>query len=329
MPRPASVFSWASSVGAYVATIPSTIRQLGWAPFTVSVVEQVNQSLREVGDWIGFLEPFFPADGKMEIGRITGTGDPDMSGDGLYITTDGTGAGITVQPAVNDSINVRATGSGNIFVTSENTAWFGTVVGFDVSGFLVEHPTRRITVWPDSGFGKQLVGDEFRIPYQPTSLPVFTVNYWPGYGGWSLQNIGPANDVGTEVLIGDNGTDWAIINGTAGVKTTTLRRPFSEIKGNSEANGTIYRITALNTTWGPAGDFDPVIKLVKRSRNSYTITVLATVDRVTPTWTGTAAIDDRTEDVYLEYLATTTATLGDNATGLRRVLVTFSKAAVE
>lgn len=102
MPRPSSVFSWAASGGAYIAAIPSAIRNLGFVPFSTSVAEWVNQALNDVGDWIGFVEQFFPQDGEIDVGRITGTGDPGGSGFDLRlvgtlevdeITIDGTSAG--------------------------------------------------------------------------------------------------------------------------------------------------------------------------------------------------------------------------------------------
>jgi hypothetical protein len=334
MARPSTVFSWAASGGAYLAAIPTAIRNLGFVPFSTSVAEWVNQALNDVGDWIDFLAAFHPQDGEIDVGRITGNGDPGVSGRGLFITTDGTGTGILVGPPSGDPVRIQTTGVADVEVSSTNSmlfssaveANFGTLVGIDRTGFRADHANRRIRV--DGGIGVNTAN--FRVPYQSSAPLSLTLPMWPGMGGWTYNYGGSNNSFGyyeenvTLSLFYVNS-----LNGASNVNLD-LRRPLPSITGNSEASATIYRLTAVTSEWGSVQTVDPDVQIVERLRTSpYTETVLATVNRGSATWTGSVALTPQTHDYYTRMTGSIPNSGLSRTTGLGSLFVTISKTAVE
>jgi len=324
MARPSTVFSWAASGGAYLAAIPTAIRNLGFVPFSTSVAEWVNQALNDVGDWIDYLQAFFPQDGEIDVGRITGTGDPDGSGRGLFITTDGTGTGIEIEPATNDSIRIETTGTGSSVVASGAAGSSSLLAG--TSGILVTGSTSSFAFTGGAEPGGNLI----RYPYRAAAPLSLTLPIWPGMGGWTyLYNTANANfgDFEEKVLL--NGFIVESLNGAANVDLN-LRRSLPGITGNAEASATIYRLTAVTSEWGGALTVDPDVQVVERLRTSpYTETVLATVNLATPTFAGSVALTPQTHDYYVRMTASIPNSGLQQTTGLRSLFVTISKTAVE
>jgi hypothetical protein len=333
MARPSTVFSWAASGGAYLAAIPTAIRNLGFVPFSTSVAEWVNQALNDVGDWIDYFQAFHPQDREIDVGRITGNGDPDGSGRGLFITTDGTGTGILVAPPSGDPVRIQTTGVADVEVSSTNSmlfssaveANFGTLVGIDRTGFRADHANRRIRV--DGGIGVNAAN--FRVPYQSSAPLSLTLPMWPGLGGWTHfynainSNFGDFEDL----IITDS---FFVENLSSTSADLNLRRSLPGITGNAEASSTIYRLTAVTSEWGGALTVDPDVQVVERLRTSpYTETVIATVNRTSPTFAGSVALTPQTHDCYVRMVATIPNSGVKRTTGLLSLVVTISKTAVE
>jgi len=318
------VFSWAASGGAYLAAIPTAIRNLGFVPFSTSVAEWVNQALNDVGNWIDYFQAFFPADKKLDVGRITGNGDPDGSGRGLFITTDGTGTGIEIEPATNDSIRIETTGTGTSTMVSGAAGTASIAAGtasVQVSG-------------PNSSFfftgGAEPGGNLIRYPYRAAAPLSLTLPVWPGLGGWTYNYFGANANFGdfeenvTLSLFYVNS-----LNGAAAVDLD-IRRSLPGITGNSEASATIYRLTAVTSEWGTTQTVDPDVQIVERLRTSpYTETVLATVNLATPTWSGNVALTPQTNDYYVRMTGSIPNSGLSRTTGLGSLFVTISKTAVE
>lgn len=185
MPRPASVFSWAASGGAYIAAIPSAIRNLGFVPFSTSVAEWVNQALNDVGDWIGFVEQFFPQDGEIEAGRITGTGDPGGSGFDLRlvgtlevdeITIDGTSAGFN--------------SSGELTFATATNGWSLSAKSFESFYAYVKNDTTSLNAVQSAAFGG--VTFEYVEPALATN---------DAYGSWQVPVPAGATIIGIQLRI--------------------------------------------------------------------------------------------------------------------------------
>ena len=328
MPRPASVFSWAASGGAYIAAIPSAIRSLGFVPFSTSVAEYVNQALNDVGDWIDFFQAFHPQDGYLDVERITGTG----SVTGLLITTDGPSKTVAILPQADCPISMQTSGTGTIDIISSTTvsvtgdvdADFGTFVGTTRTGLQVDHANRRVRI--NGGIGVNSAN--FRVPYQSSAPLSLTLPMWPGLGGWThiYDGTSAVGDFEEMIL-----TDGFLVENVGGGTTRNmdLRRSLPGIAGNAEASSTIYRLTAVTSVWGTGGAVDPDVEIVERLRASpYTETVIATVNGGAPTFTGSVALTPQTHDYYARLVATIPAP-NDRTRSVRSLFVTVSKTAVE
>lgn len=324
MARPSTVFSWAAVAATYRAVVPAAIRNLGWVPFSQSVVEQVNQALFEVGEWIGFFAGAFPADDKLNIGKITGIGDPDGSGRGLVITTDGTGTGILVQPPVNDAVRIEVTGtaSATMVAAAGGTASIGA--GTAIMGFSGPNSSFVFTGGAEAG------GNLLRYPYRAAAPLTLTLPLWPGLGGWSAMFD---NAVGPELTRPQiNINSWVIENlSGSGNISVDFRAPLPGIVGNAEASVTIYTVTAIASTWsGTAGAVDPDVELVSRLIVSpFTETTIATVNNGTPTWSGSAALTPATHHYYMRVSASIPNSGTQRTRGLQALVVTITKRAVE
>ena len=332
MPRPASVFSWASSVGAYVATIPSTIRQLGWAPFTVSVVEQVNQSLREVGDWIGFLEPFFPADKRINTGRITGTGNPGGS-EGLLINTDGSGTGIVISPASGDGVTIatlsggsvlaRAVGSGN----NGSIAQFGVLggpTGTDFAGIEVDHDALSYKIVG----GAEKNPDDLRYPYPSASPLVIEIGVSPAIGGYQIKEATGSSYGASWVGL----VDTAMRNTSADAKTLAAVRHLP-IFGNVEADAASkvrYSVVSLAGTL--TGSATTKLAFVRVDRATGTESTLLEIDSGTSSDNNGGVTQDLNTDDYWYMMRFSHGNLGSNTTSATvdaNCVLTIRKYAVE
>lgn len=334
MARPSTVFTWAAFAATYRAAIPAAIRLLGFIPFTRAIARYVNQALFEIGEWVTFLAAFTPQDREIDVGRITGNGDPDGSGRGLVITTDGTGTGILIAPPSGDALSMTTTGAADITLAStrdlEATSssatgamTFGTVVGSDRTGIRVDHANRRLRI--DGGVGANAAG--LRYPYQASDGLEVTIPMWPGLGGWMQIPTSGTN-------ISDTG--WAIItsqfvveNFSAGTLDIDFRAPIPGIVGNAEASGTVYQLTAITSSWGAGGVVDPDVEIVERDRATYAESVIATVNTATPTWAGTANLTPTTHDYYARLVASIPVSGSNRTKGLNVLILTINKFAVE
>jgi len=322
MPRPASVFSWASSVGAYVATIPSTIRQLGWAPFTVSVVEQVNQGLREVGDWIGFLEPFFPADKRINTGRITGTGNPGGGAD-LLINTDGTGTGIVIEPAMGGSVFARARGPGS----NGSIAQFGVLggpTGTDFAGIEVDHDALSYKIVG----GAEKNPDDLRYPYPSASPLVIEIGVSPAIGGYQIKEAAGSSYGASWIGL----VDIAMRNTSADAKTLYAVRHLP-IFGNVEADAASkvrYSVVSLAGTL--TGSANTKLGFVRVDRATGTQIELLEIDSSTPSDNNGGVAQDLNTDDYWYIMRFSHGNLGSNTTSATvdaDCVLTIRKYAVE
>lgn len=333
MPRPASVFSWASSVGAYVVTIPSTIRQLGWAPFTVSVVEQVNQGLREIGEWIAFIADFLPGDKRINAGRITGTGDPVLGVAGLLLTTDGTGAGITINPATGDAVNIATLGGGSVFVRAAgagnngSTAQFGVLGGAggtDFAGMVVDHDA--LTYQCIGGAEKN--PSDLRYQYPSASPLVIEIGVSPAIGGYQIKEDTSAT----------YGASWVGLIPTAMRNTSANANTLHAVRhlpifGNVEADAAArvrYSVVSLAGTL--TGSATTKLAFVRVDRATGTEATLLEIDSGTSSDNNGGVAQDLDTDDYWYMMRFSHATLGSNTTSATidaDCVLTLRKFAVE
>lgn len=330
MPRPSSVFSWAALSSIWRATPPTLNRDQGFEPLTPSVAEYVNQVLKEIGDWIGYVEAFFPQDGEINAGKITGTGDPDGSGRGLVITTDGTGSGIGIGPATNDDLVLQTLGTGDIdLVSSRNvdiTAGSSAFIGLSSGGIQVLGTGFiRFT----GGVSWSSSTDFLRFRYDPNDPPLLELSVWPGMGGWMLITD-PLGSGSFTWTIDANGF---VVTNSGGLGDCNLRLPLPGILGNlgnEGLNAVVYRFESLTSEWNATQrDVDPSVRLIQRLKVApYTEVILATVDYFNDTDNTAVDLTPRTHEYYLSFLASGMANL-DETTPLESLRVIITKYAVE
>ena len=316
MARPSSVFSWAAVSAIWRATVPTLNRDQGFQPLTAAVAEYVNQALYEVGTWIGFVEAFFPADKRLDVGRITGTGDPVGGVAGLVITTDGTGSGILIQPPVNDGVRIETTGTGIAVVTAAAGGTASLFAG--TSGILVSGPNSSFAFTAGAEGGLNLL----RYPYRAAAPLTLTLPMWPGMGGWSTFN-----GANTALIAQNEGAGrWSIYNQDVAAKTVSARRPIHEFTGNAEASTAIYEVTAFSVTFTAPGT--ATVKLIRKTKAGTSLSTLITLTGASPSWTGTQAIDPVTYDYFVEF-EQTSVSAGTNSDLVEEVTMTIRKYAVE
>jgi hypothetical protein len=330
MPRPSTVFSWAASGGAYLAAIPTAIRDLGFVPFSTSVAEWVNQALNDVGDWIDFLAAFHPQDGEIEVGKVTGNGDPDGSGVALLITTDGSsGNGIAIAPQPGEDVVIQTIGAGSTFSV---TTLGGSIeansfaIGdSSVNGYVFSNTPNPRNVF---GAGAAPGLSNHRYPYHAANPIELDFQVWPGLGGWMLLT----DPAGTGVFSWTIDTNGFVATNSGGNATFTFCAPVPGITGNTdptETSSTLYEVVGLFSEWGAARDIDPDVKLVQRLKVSpYTETILLTVNAASPNDNGPVNLTPRTHEYYM--LMTAGVMLNTwETTPLESLILTIKKYAVE
>ena len=331
MPRPSTVFSWAASGGAYIAAIPAAIRNLGFAPFSTSVAEWVNQALRDVGEWIGYIEAFFPADRRINVGRITGNGDPVGGAAGLFITTDGTGSGILLSPASGDDllgvtfdggdIRMRAGGPG----ANGAVAQFGVLgggTGTDFAGLEVDHDALTFKLER----GATANTSSLRYAYASAAPLDVEIGVSPVVGGYQIKEDA------------SYGAAWvgfspvALRNTSANAKTINAVRHVP-IYGNVEADAApVSRYDVVSLAGTLAGTATTKLQFVEVNRSTGAQSVLLAIDSGVPSDDngGVPQVLDTSANWYMMRL--THATLGsgaNTATVAADCVLTIRKYAVE
>ena len=325
---------WASTSSIWRTAISALTESSGQEPLKPAVVEEINQAFYVLDQWTAYLANFVPDDQKIEVGRITGTGDPD-SLYGLFITTDGTGTGIIIGPATGDPLALVVSGAADLTLSSAQdisitstsatgAMTFGTIVGIDRTGVRIDHANRRYRL--DGGAGVNAAA--FRYPYQATAPLTLTIPMWPGLGGWTLMTdlLNSVEDARPAVT----GNGYLIESAATGVTLDVeARAPVPGITGNAEATGTVYELTAVTSDWAGASTVDPDVEVVARHRTTYVETVLATVNLATPTWAGSSALTPSTHDYYARLTAAIPNSGVKRTTGIKILTLTINKYAVE
>lgn len=307
MPKP-STFSWASVSAIWRTAISSLTQDQGQAPLTPAVVEEVNQALYLSGEWVKYVDTIIPQDAEIEVGRITGIGDPDGSGRGLVITTDGTGTGILLSPASGDALTLTTTGAADVVVTSaqaitataQTEVTAGTFVGADRTGIRADHANRRVRI--DGGVGENGAG--FRYPYQASDPLDVIVDVGPSCGSYAVIDVGLLGASAPNVKpITDAPGGYYLYNAAGSAQDVGSRRSLELTRHNGDTSTGLLEVVSLTSVWDGT-TADTSLRFIRRTRASGAETVLLEVDYTATSDTngGTPiALDTDTYSYLLEF----------------------------